>query len=107
MELSKSGTNPPLGRTLSHPETAPVSVSFARAGWSPPWSKTASVNPASKQSPDLFDRFATGIDFAGEGKGESTVRTDQDLLLKIGLLPDRNVDYIARLQMELVPDIPA
>jgi len=38
------------------------------------------------------------VHFTSEGESESTVRTNQDLFLKIGFLPDRNVDYIARLQ---------
>jgi hypothetical protein len=40
-------------------EPARVSIACAAADWIVHWSKTASVNPASKHSPDLVGLFAT------------------------------------------------
>jgi hypothetical protein len=44
---------------MKRSEPARVSISRAEADWMLHWSKTASVNPASKHSPDLFGLFAT------------------------------------------------
>jgi hypothetical protein len=44
---------------MKRSEPARVSISRAEADWILHWSKTASVNPASKHSPDLFGLFAT------------------------------------------------
>jgi hypothetical protein len=44
---------------LKRSEPARGSISFAEADWILHWSKTASVNPANKHSPNLFGRFAT------------------------------------------------
>src|ERR1700687_998613 len=44
---------------MKRPEPARVSISCAEADWILHWSKKASVNPASKHSPNLFGLFAT------------------------------------------------
>src|SRR3982074_923006 len=44
---------------MKRSEPARVSISCAEADWISHWSKTASVNPASKHSPSLFGLFAT------------------------------------------------
>jgi len=50
-------------------EPARASISCAEADWISHWSKTASVNPASKHSPDLFGLFATLRPSAVDDKG--------------------------------------
>jgi hypothetical protein len=44
---------------IKRSEPARVSISRAEADWISHWSTTASVNPASRHSPDLFSLFAT------------------------------------------------
>jgi hypothetical protein len=51
-------------------EPARTSISCAEADWISHWSKTASVNPASKHSPDLFGLFATLRPSAVDDKGQ-------------------------------------
>jgi len=51
-------------------EPARTSISCAKADWISHWSKTASVNPASKHSPDLFGLFATLRPSTVDDKGQ-------------------------------------
>jgi hypothetical protein len=55
---------------MKRSEPARVSISCAEADWISHWSKTASVNPASKHSPSLFGLFATLRPSTVDDKGQ-------------------------------------
>jgi hypothetical protein len=55
---------------MKRSEPARVSISCAEADWILHWSKTASVNPASKHSPNLFGLFATLRPSTVDDKGQ-------------------------------------
>jgi hypothetical protein len=56
-------------------EPARTSISCAEADWISHWSKTASVNPASKHSPDLFTLRPSTVDDKGRVQPDLQVNT--------------------------------
>ena len=55
---------------MKRSEPARVSISCAEADWILHWSKTASVNPATKHSPNPFGLFATLRPSTVDDKGQ-------------------------------------
>src|SRR3981081_78986 len=55
---------------MKRSEPARVSISCAEADWILHWSNTASMNPASKHSPNLFGLFATLRPSTVDDKGQ-------------------------------------
>jgi hypothetical protein len=55
---------------MKRSEPARVSISCAETDWISHWSKTASVNPASKHSPNLFGLFSTLHPSTADDKGQ-------------------------------------